>query len=99
MTIINYLSRREDMDFIGLPNSSMVNFSGLSAPCVPSSIDRSCIAVIYSITVFQLVGIASGVILNMIIVTKFFNKPAIWKKIPLVLLFNQALADLFNVGV
>ena len=55
-----------------------------------------CNSIFYSTASIQLVVILFGMIMNAIIVRSFYRRRIVRKKIPNILLFNQALADLFN---
>ena len=67
--------------------------------CVPFSSYGKCMMIFGSILSVQLLMIITGVILNSIILTNFCRRGAMRKKIPNILLANQAVADLFNAGV
>ena len=43
-----------------------------------------------------LLMITIGLILNLVLVTSFCRRPSLRRKIPNILLFNQAVADLFS---
>ena len=66
--------------------------------CVPWSPDRPCKTIFYVIVSVQLVITTVGIILNLTIVIVFCRRASLRKKIPYVLLFNQAVADLFNAA-
>ena len=51
---------------------------------------------IYISATIQLVKVIIGLTLNLIVVICFSKRPLVRKKIPTVLLFNQAIVDLFN---
>ena len=51
---------------------------------------------IYIFASIQLVKVVIGIALNLIIIHSFIRRRLVRKKIPNILLFNQAIADLFN---
>ena len=67
--------------------------------CVPFSNDHRCKTIFYGIMSVQLLLIITGLILNSIIVSVFCKQANVREKIPNILLFHQAIADLFNGGV
>ena len=84
------------MELSDLPNDVVFNLSNFTPHCHPRSSDRHCRIIFHSIVTMQLVVIVVGIILNMIIVTSFVTRRALRKRIQSILLFNQALSDLFN---
>ena len=58
-----------------------------------------CKNILHTILSVRLLMIITCLILNIIIVCAFFKRPTVRKKIPNILLFNQAASDLFNGGV
>ena len=70
-----------------------------SDACSIYSSDSRCLNLFYSFTGIQLVMMVVGTILNLIIVTTFYTRPSTRKKITNILHFNQATADIFNVGI
>ena len=67
--------------------------------CLPYSNDTRCKAIFYGIMSVQLLLIIIGLILNTIIVFVFCTRASLRVKIPNILFFHQAIADLFNGGV
>ena len=61
--------------------------------------DPSCETLFYIIASIQSVIIVAGIILNLTVAITFRKLPAVKKNIPNILLFNQCLADLFNVTI
>ena len=67
--------------------------------CVPFSDNENCTMIFGSILSLQFLTTSIGIILNTIIVTIFCKRRPVRRKIPNILLANQAIADLFNAGV
>ena len=74
-------------------------YNNLLKDCYKGSPYPQCSLVNYSLLTVLLLLIIIGLILNMMIVTAFYKRSAIRRRIPNILLCNQAIADLFNGGV
>ena len=77
----------------------MANMSGSSLKCLFQASDESCKTILYIIAPIQMTIIIVAIILNLTIVITFSARRAVRKKISNILLFNQAVSDLFNVVV
>ena len=67
--------------------------------CYAFTHTNSCVNIFIAISCIQMVIFAVGFTLNTIIIASFFQKQYLRRKIPNILFFNQAVADLVNMTV
>ena len=89
---------RVDMTSAG-QNLSCNCINNLFKDCSTVSNYGPCKVYLNSLVSMQIVAIILGLVLNITITAVFYKRPAVRKKVPNILLCNQAVADIFNCGV
>ena len=75
------------------------NRTDIFKQCLASYNDPPCRDLFIGIAALQIVIFVLGSSLNTVIICSFYRKPFLRKKIPNILLFNQAVADLVNMMI
>ena len=75
------------------------NISNVFKDCYPAHSDKRCKLIFHIMVSVQLLTVIVGSAMNIIIFISFIRRKLIKEKISNILLFNQVLADLFNIAV